>query len=102
MLSARPRQVRFACSITEAIHGGESSESNKRLPRLLTPPNPHGMVGWIALDTCQSLTGDGNVMKVSGHTQFLEGDLITVSASLQSLKELALQTATAPPSHGFV
>ena len=45
---------------------------------------------------------DGNVIKVSGHTQFLEGDLITVSASLQSLKELALQTATAPPSHGFV
>lgn len=37
-----------------------------------------------------SLTRDSQVMKVSGHTQFLEGDLITVSGSLQSLKEVAL------------
>jgi Trk K+ transport system NAD-binding subunit/Kef-type K+ transport system membrane component KefB len=37
-----------------------------------------------------SLTRDGQVMKVSGHTQFQVGDLITVSGSLESLEEVAL------------
>lgn len=37
-----------------------------------------------------SLTRNGKVMKVSGHTQFQEGDLITISGSLKSLKEVAL------------
>jgi Trk K+ transport system NAD-binding subunit len=38
-----------------------------------------------------SFTRDGRVMKVSGHTQFQEGDLITVSGSLDSLEEVALR-----------
>ena len=40
-----------------------------------------------------SLTRDGEVKKVSGHTQFQEGDQVTVSGSLQSLEEVALHMA---------
>ena len=38
-----------------------------------------------------SLTRDGGVMKVNGHTQFQVGDLITVSGSLQTLQDVALR-----------
>lgn len=38
-----------------------------------------------------SLTRDGTVQKVSGYTNFQEGDLVTVSGTLESLKEVSLR-----------